>query len=1737
MEVTKAIVEGSYSYGGSKLVALDEDSIAYASGNGLRILSLSAGSNSFLWNENEPNGRRSGFTALAYCPDTKQIAVAPRSGNVVANKEGGNDAGPAVLIDTYPGKRLEKVITASNVGLEYLDLAFSRDGKYVMGISSLPEYILNVWNVFSGEIVASTKLETPCSFCSFNPTDQNKLVVGGEKGMYFYTINHFPDTVSLTFIEAVAPPDEDEMDEEDSEDEEEEDANLDAANEKEGENAESSENATGGPRKHFTCHCWGRDDVVYASTRSGSVSSFAHGTGEVLATAPGVFIESDVSNDDDIAVKVGADVLVMTRDHLIAAYADGNIRWINHTTAEFERELPVSSYTSVYNSLNNVGSGDEVTLQPVASCISPKFSTLVLGTSAGHIVSLNLGTGEDDDDADGVGEDLITQLHAELHAVPSYATCFVSGGPVPVLLNAGVDGKISVWNARLRTVVSKITYNKKNPSAYLSAASCPTKPIAALGTADGVLRILYVGGTAEDVAVKCIYRCKIANGAITSLLYHPQKPLLAAVSLSERQIFFIDSRADEKIRVVGVATLPENANPNTLAWRSAGGTEIIVGCANGTIIEVNAPPPASKGSNEELASKPVEMKEVAAISDTLQPLAMFMVGNGPIGGTQSLFMCTVDSKALLQYDLKTATRKLQLQPAARHQAHLRGILCHSVHAIDANTHLVATGGQDGGVVLWSVVADASTGRSSVSLLHTLHYHASPVVAICFNSDGTQCFTSSLQGAIFSWKLDRKRRTSIGGVSEADGIPYSQMNELIEPSESERKVELSYLGRLKKAAADRQAEENEKAKASRLKDLDEIKSELQQLLDHNAQVPELEFMDRDEFVIDLKGRDFIIEKGEERAQKLRKELTRANLAKDLLGSRLLELTWDSMDDKTKALHAFKSDTIVYNIGVEKVSEDKAQQLEKLLCLRRSELRLIRSQTGDKSAKGWVDTGAQLPLNEKLDWMVNEGLLAPNDDLIERSSEEEKTPEGGEDGEEGEEEEEEEDAKQEEEEELKQETEGLLECIYPPLALRTPAQKRMQIRFLQELVRLTKKKYNLKFENMFAMKQDKFDQINSKNNRIKEILGELKTEGEYFVPEWKDDEWPERFSKVTDEEMPFERYVTEAERKRLAEEEEERKRREANKDEDNAPQRALNEMMGGTLEEKTEANALEIELVREEWMDELLYEEMSEEQRKLVEEFEAKQKALNEEKEKYRKNLELELKKIHSEIADFCASYDQKLAEFIETRSRTLEAIFTQELYILRLALLLLEKEDDAAQLSKLRKERAELIAKKKLADEKLANFRTTVLNSKNDLDRMKATEKQMEKDFKRLIQLKGPNGMLDQDTMAILVTLYKSRPVAKSDDMSSKDPSLVFDAASNTNDPYADIIMNQLANLPEKKVAAERAAAMQPLDLENEMPEGFEISQAILDELQKLRMEKIKFECDLKEQAASLKILQDRENALSDAALQYLNFVNENDTLISELKARMDFNSNNHEVLVLLRQGYVEVAQEAVVTDYSDACLINRNLIEERNVRIRELGDKKVGVLDMIKEFNKKINLMKWETNYLKMMEMNLEEKYLDLHMLRVTKDLQSFLKGGANVDRHKVDYEKAEKKLAYIQKAHGEKVKKLMRLRTKREKEVRQKQNENSRLATHVNELEKNVAVRASIHRARSSGGDGGVDPNAASKARMKAVVTRRKLLDLARAQTDEIEFLRQELDRLRQRTFPSFATRRDGQMNPDEMY
>lgn len=53
---------------------------------------------------------------------------------------------------------------------------------------------------------------------------------------------------------------------------------------------------------------------------------------------------------------------------------------------------------------------------------------------------------------------------------------------------------------------------------------------------------------------------------------------------------------------------------------------------------------------------------------------------------------------------------------------------------------------------------------------------------------------------------------------------------------------------------------------------------------------------------------------------------------------------------------------------------------------------------------------------------------------------------------------------------------------------------------------------------------------------------------------------------------------------------------------------------------------------------------------------------------------------------------------------------------------------------------------------------------------------------------------------------------------------------------------------------------------------------------------------------------------------------------------------------------------------------------------------------------------------------------------------------------------------------------------------------------------------------------EGRVEESRAKKERMKSLVTRRKLVDLAKLQSAEIQFLRDQVENLRRRTFASFA-------------
>jgi hypothetical protein len=769
----------------------------------------------------------------------------------------------------------------------------------------------------------------------------------------------------------------------------------------------------------------------------------------------------------------------------------------------------------------------------------------------------------------------------------------------------------------------------------------------------------------------------------------------------------------------------------------------------------------------------------------------------------------------------------------------------------------------------------------------------------------------------------------------------------------KRIELKYLETVKK--------KNEFIKKEKLTQFHKLRIELQHLLKHNESVDELEKLDKDEFIVNLEEQARLEKEGDDRALAVEKRILSENATRKLIFKRLMNELWLSMEHKGKDIFSIHTNVKVSNFPVPVVTEERQYIYERAFMHRRIELREIQQSY---RSNVWPGVCEETNSGVQMSWMVNEGKLAPDPDVktgaeleaIEAADEVATADSNNDDRN---------TLKQDDTEEVKKEEE-LLEMLYRPLALRTNAQKRIQILLLEQLIREMKISFNKKFDDCFATKEEKFDEIRTKNNRMKEILNELKIQEDYFKPTWKDSEFPEKVVTVTDEEIPVAKYISEAERKKLAEEEAERKRKAAMDQGDNAPERALMEMMGGTLEQEQGLNALEQELVREEWMDELLFEEMSEEQKKMLEDFESRQKALLEEKEKYRKGLELELKKIKQDISDICKGVDEKISSLLELKMATQMQIHVQELYSLRLVLVIMEEEDDKKELKKIRNEMKTLTIARDNALQEYTNYSNMINGKRAIIDNMKLKEKELEKSFKKTMQDMSPGGAINTDTLATLSSLYRTRNTSNDNinDGADATRNSLFTGASSTG--VSGDVLNEIRSKLEEEGRAmletspfysaqiinaskdpniakekERSNQMQPLDLENDVPEGFECPIEMLQKLQELRMLRIEHELNIKFLSNDIDVMVMKETQLNNVVHTMNNELTELNAHRSEMNERIKLGSSNIEVIVKTKQGRDEVKQEAVVTDYSEALVVPEQIISELNAKIRELGEGKM----------------------------------------------------------------------------------------------------------------------------------------------------------------------------------------------------
>jgi hypothetical protein len=253
--------------------------------------------------------------------------------------------------------------------------------------------------------------------------------------------------------------------------------------------------------------------------------------------------------------------------------------------------------------------------------------------------------------------------------------------------------------------------------------------------------------------------------------------------------------------------------------------------------------------------------------------------------------------------------------------------------------------------------------------------------------------------------------------------------------------------------------------------------------------------------------------------------------------------------------------------------------------------------------------------------------------------------------------------------------------------------------------------------------------------------------------------------------------------------------------------------------------------------------------------------------------------------------------------------------------------------------------------------------------------------------------------------------------------------------------------------------------------------------------------------------------------------------ITEASVEVMRRRRDTEVAIRSRQGKVEIEESPVVTDLTDVEMIQTFIVGEFNTAISKLGREKVGILKDISSSRTASTLQTWDQKRLALEHEDATDLTTELQLLRVTKSLQVLIKMGGQENQQAVELQKLDRKIEYVATAEHEKTQNKKQQMLGVKQKTQQQKQENQRLLETVQELEAAVKERVQINAIREGGSQ---DTRKAGDTRMQALVTRRKLVDLCKLQAEEIKFLRDQVESLRQRTFASFH-QTVHPANPDE--
>ncbi|KAL9648060.1 hypothetical protein ABK040_012114 [Willaertia magna] len=909
---------------------------------------------------------------------------------------------------------------------------------------------------------------------------------------------------------------------------------------------------------------------------------------------------------------------------------------------------------------------------------------------------------------------------------------------------------------------------------------------------------------------------------------------------------------------------------------------------------------------------------------------------------------------------------------------------------------------------------------------------------------------------------------------------------------------------------------------------------------NSELNDEEKLSESEFIIDPDYKKILEEEGDKECEKIKEQARIENLKKDILAKRIKKECWDSMEEHATSIKAFNmiADHIrgnplleVYNYVIKKKDPKKEKLLEKILFMRRVE------------EVSLCDRRKEFITNDIEGGMIDEDEAnRSTPKLLDRSDLSDKDLAEATDSNEG---------TRKYSSIRKRVILDSNNLLYPYTDLFTRHRKVTQILLLQDKVDKLMKQFNSEFKYLKDEKIQAIRKIERINEKISDIVKDLVKTGqeattiEVFEPKLSKEEQPETYVlNVLDEELTTERYISQEERDKLEEKkrfENEQLKKIQDKD---MIERALTMMMDGKLQ-------IENDDVKEE---ELLppacfgkdKAELTEQEMKEMKEYESLIKIKEEERVKKVKQLEAKLKNAKQQITDLCLEFDGNVKNLFFKRLSVDQLIFETELQMIKLSQSIIQHEEYEKTEKQLNLVLDELKKKRAGSASVIQEFAKKLNVEKTEHERLIAEDKQMERSFKaqflrdvlqlhfssnqqllsqqhkKLVQQKTQNSM-NADVQKLqhamnmkvnemiekLYKLYRTRPKLTQPNIIQTEIEM---RAESKIDPFADIdISEELKNVPLKD----------PLDKEKNRP-LYIADDELWDKFWEAREAKIQMDINVRDSQFNYDQMLLQLNRLKEEDAELERIMSKDMSDLNEFRERITTESYNLDKLFKFKQGQVEVEQAAVVTDYSDAILISKSSINELNSNIKLHGQEIVKQLTKTKDLKKKIRKIQWENDLLSFDTDDLIFKFKRLQMLKVKKEMQDLIKrGGGTEEKQKLERAKLQKQIDNTKTSLEQSLAEKKRILKRMEEIMHERYNENTQLLKQIKLLEQVVEERKQLHFMQSNDA---TKEQCTSDRRMKQLRWERKLSEIVKEQESEIAYLMEELERLKKRSFPSFA-------------